>query len=76
LLGLTERGLESAAAEEADVAEGRVQGQSSKRGLKGDGKKEKGRAGKDRVPVRMTKRGGAVEDSEVWNPFAHLKDAS
>jgi hypothetical protein len=77
LLGLTERGLESAAAEEADVVEGRVQGQSSKKGFKGDGRKEKGHAGKERDRVvRTTKSGGAAEDSEVWNPFAHLKNAS
>jgi hypothetical protein len=73
LLVLTERGLESAAAEEGDT-EGRVQGQGSKKGLKGAGRKGKGRVEKDRRAARTQK--GAIEESEVWNPFAHLKDAS
>ena len=69
LLGLTERGLESEAAEEADVVEGRVQGQS-KKGLRGDARKERARSQKNRARARATR--SATE--EVWNPFAHLKD--
>ncbi|KAI9444082.1 hypothetical protein H4582DRAFT_2095424 [Lactarius indigo] len=64
LLGLTERGLESEAAEEADVVEGRVQGQS-KMGRKADARK------KDRARRRATR---SATTEEVWNPFAHLKD--
>ncbi|KAH9023927.1 hypothetical protein EDB84DRAFT_1564571 [Lactarius hengduanensis] len=63
LLGLTERGLESEAAEEADVVEGRVQGQS-KKGRRADARK------KDRARTRATRSA----TTEVWNPFAHLKD--
>lgn len=73
LLGLTERGLESAAAEEADAADGRVQGLSKK----GGGRKGKTKSDRDAVksrPKTKTMTGGAPR--EVWNPFAHLKDAS
>ncbi|KAI0302789.1 hypothetical protein B0F90DRAFT_1712057 [Multifurca ochricompacta] len=76
LLGLTERGLESEAAEEADVVEGRVLGQSKKGLRKGDKdrKKEKGgRAERERDQTKMGSKGDA--DEKVWNPFAHLKDA-
>ncbi|KAH8992680.1 hypothetical protein EDB92DRAFT_1945099 [Lactarius akahatsu] len=65
LLGLTERGLESEAAEEADVVEGRVQGQS-KKGRRVDARK------KDRARTRTRTTRSAT--TEVWNPFAHLKD--
>jgi hypothetical protein len=65
LLGLTERGLESEAAEEADVVEGRGQGQS-KRGARRD------RAQRDKARVRARATRSAPED--VWNPFAHLTD--
>jgi hypothetical protein len=47
LLGLVERGLESAAAEEADVVDGR-----SKKGHKGNGKKEKARSEKNVVKTK------------------------
>jgi hypothetical protein len=67
LLGLTERGLESEAAEEADAVEGRVQGQS-KRGAR----KDRARLQKERVRTRTRVTRSATE--EVWNPFAHLKD--
>jgi hypothetical protein len=65
LLGLTERGLESEAAEEAD--EGRVQGQS-KRGSR----KDRARLQRDRARVRARATRSTAED--VWNPFAHLTD--
>src|SRR5712691_8744616 len=81
LLGLTERGLESAAAEEADVVDGRVQGLRKKGGggggSKGDGRKGKTKPDRDAVksrPKSKTMTGDAAR--EVWNPFAHLKDAS
>ena len=81
LLGLTERGLESAAAEEADVTDGRVQGLSKKGGgggsSKAGGRKGKTKSDRDAVksrPKTKTMTGGAPR--EVWNPFAHLKDAS
>jgi hypothetical protein len=67
LLGLAERGLESAAAEDPDVMDGRAQGQS-KKGLKGKGRKEKVKDVKSRPKVK-TLTGDA---DEVWNPFAHL----
>lgn len=70
LLGLAERGLESAAAEDADVADGRLQGQS-KQGFKGKGRKDKAKDVKSRPKVK-TLTGDA---DEVWNPFAHIKDA-
>ncbi|KAH9041488.1 hypothetical protein EDB83DRAFT_1625598 [Lactarius deliciosus] len=63
LLGLTERGLESEAAEEADVVEGRVQGQS-KKGRRADARK------KDRARTRATRSA----TTDVWNPFAHLEN--
>jgi hypothetical protein len=65
LLGLTERGLESQAAEEADIIEGREQGQS-KRGARRD----RVRLQRDRARVRAMATRSAPED--VWNPFAHL----
>jgi hypothetical protein len=78
LLGLAERGLESAAAEDADVADGRVQGLSKKGRVssKGDGRKDKAPSQRDVAksksrPRTKTMTGDAVE--EVWNPFAHLK---
>jgi len=78
LLGLAERGLESAAAEEADVVDGRVQGLRKKGGGgKGDGRKGKTKPDRDAVksrPKSKTMTGDAAR--EVWNPFAHLKDAS
>jgi hypothetical protein len=67
LLGLTERGLESEAAEEADAVEGRVQGQSKK-----GARKDRARLQKERVMTRTRVTRSATE--EVWNPFAHLKD--
>jgi hypothetical protein len=67
LLGLTERGLESEAAEEADAVEGRVQGQSKK-----GARKDRARLQKERVTTRTRVTRSATE--EVWNPFAHLKD--
>lgn len=67
LLGLAERGLESAAAEEADA------GGQSKKGHKGNGKKEKTRSGKDRAKRPKTKT-LTGDTEEVWNPFAHLED--
>ncbi|KAI9454493.1 hypothetical protein F5148DRAFT_1151693 [Russula earlei] len=86
LLGLAERGLESAAAEEADVVDGRVQGRSKKAGggnsTRGNGRKEKALrsekekdaavAGKSR---QKTKTVAGDAEPVVWNPFAHLKDA-
>jgi len=76
LLGLTERGLESAAAEDADVGGGRVQGQGqSKKGLKGNGRKEKARSGKDVARSRPKMKSMTGDAGEVWNPFAHIKDA-
>ena len=68
LLGLAERGLESAAAEEAD-------GGQSKKGHKGNGKKEKTRSGKDAARTRPKTKTLTGDVQEVWNPFAHLKDA-
>ena len=83
LLGLTERGLESAAAEEADVVGGRVQGLSKKGGgggsSKGDVRKGKIKSGRDAVksrPKTKTMTGGHGVAKEVWNPFAHLKDSN
>jgi hypothetical protein len=61
--------LESAAAEEADV------GGQSKRGHKGKGKKEKTRSGKDAARSRPKTKTLMGDAEEVWNPFAHLKDA-
>jgi hypothetical protein len=69
LLGLAERGLESAAAEEADV------GGQSKKGRKGNGKKEKTRSGKDAARTRPKMKTLTGDTEEVWNPLAHLKDA-
>jgi hypothetical protein len=66
LLGLAERGLESAAAEEADG------GGQSKKGHKG--KKEKTRSGKDAARTRPKTKTLTGDAKEVWNPFAHLKD--
>lgn len=67
LLGLAERGLESAAAEDAGLVDGRAQGQS-KKGIKGKGRKEKAKDVKSRPKVK-TLTGDA---DEAWNPFAHL----
>jgi hypothetical protein len=61
--------LESAAAEEADV------GGQSKKGHKGKGKKEKTRSGKDAARSRPKTKTLTGDADEVWNPFAHLKDA-
>jgi hypothetical protein len=70
---LTERGLESAAAEDADVGDGRAQGQS-KKGLKGNnGRKEKARSGKDVARSRPKMKTMTGNAEEVWNPFANLK---
>ena len=69
LLGLAERGLESAAAEEADV------GGQSKKGHKGKGKKEKTRSGKNATMTRPKTKTLTGDVEEVWNPLAHLKDA-
>ncbi|KAF8260312.1 hypothetical protein EI94DRAFT_1748909 [Lactarius quietus] len=67
LLGLTERGLESDAAEEAD--EGRVQG--NKKGAR----KDRARLQKERERKRARARVVATRSTEdVWNPFAHLTD--
>ena len=66
LLGLAERGLESAAAEEADG------GGQSKKGHKG--KKEKTRSGKDAARTRPKIKTLTGDAKDVWNPFAHLKD--
>jgi hypothetical protein len=66
LLGLAERGLESAAAEGAE-------GQG-KKGLKGKGRKEKTRSEKD-VRSRPKMKTLTGDADEVWNPFAHVKDA-
>jgi len=78
LLGLAERGLESAAAEEAEGVDGRVQGQS-KKGHKGNGKKEKTRSekdvGKTRPKTKAKTKTLTGDADEVWNPFANLKDA-
>ena len=68
LLGLAERGLESAAAEEADA------GGQSKKGHK-IGKKEKTRSGKDAARSRPRTKTLTGDAEEVWNPFAHLEDA-
>lgn len=70
LLGLAERGLESAAAEEADG------GGQSKKGHKGNGKKEKTRSGKDAARTRPKTKTLTGDVEEVWNPLAHLKDHS
>jgi len=73
LLGLAERGLESAAAEEADLVEGRVQGQR-KKGVskkKGKARSERNATAKSR-PKTKTMTGDA---DGVWNPFVQLKDA-
>lgn len=72
LLGLAERGLESAAAE--DAVDGRGQGQS-KKGFKGHGRKEKARSGKDVAKSRPKMKTMTGDAEEVWNPLAHLKDA-
>lgn len=69
LLGLTERGLESAAAEEADV------GGQSKKGRRENGKKEKKRLEKDAARIRPKTKTLTGDAEEVWNPLAHLKDA-
>ncbi len=61
--------MESAAAEEADV------GGQSKKGRKGDGKKEKTRARKDAARPRPRTKTLTGDAEEVWNPFAHLEDA-
>ncbi|KAH9959485.1 hypothetical protein BC827DRAFT_1268832 [Russula dissimulans] len=69
LLGLAERGLESAAAEEADLVDGRVQGQ----GKKGAGKK-KDRSRLERKDVSKSKpktKTMTGDAGEVWNPFVH-----
>jgi hypothetical protein len=71
---LTERGLESAAAEDADVGDGRAQGQS-KKGLKGNGRKEKARSGKDVARSRPKMKTMTGDAAEMWNPFANLKGA-
>lgn len=71
LLGLTERGLESEAAEEADTVEGRGQGQS-KRGARRDKARSQRDKDKARARTRATRSTIAAED--VWNPFAHLTD--
>jgi hypothetical protein len=60
--------LESAAAEEADVG-------GSKKGHKGNGKKEKTRSGKDAARPRPRTKTLTGDAQDVWNPFAHLKDA-
>jgi hypothetical protein len=74
LLGLAERGLESAAAEEADV-DGRVHGQG-KKGRKGDGRKERARLEKDAAKSKPRPKAKTITgDAGVWNPFTHLKDA-
>ena len=62
LLGLTERGLESEAAEEADEGQ-------SKRG----GRKDRARLQRDRARVRARATRSIITE-EVWNPFAHLTD--
>jgi hypothetical protein len=61
--------LESAAAEEADV------GGQSKKSHKVNGKKEKTRSGKDAARTRTKTKTLTGDAQEVWNPFAHLKDA-
>ena len=70
LLGLTERGLESEAAEEADVVEGRAQGQS-KRGARRDRARSQKERDRARARARVTR---SVTTEDVWNPFAHLTD--
>lgn len=61
--------MESAAAEEADG------GGQSKKGHKGDGKKEKTRSKKDAARTRPKTKTLTGDAEEVWNPLAHLKDA-
>ena len=70
LLGLTERGLESEAAEEADIVEGRAEGQSKK-----GARKDRARSQKEKERARARARVTATRNAaEVWNPFAHLTD--